>query len=348
MLLGMGGLRGSIRRRNLAKRWILLVLTVAGLALLGIMGRHALRAALTVLPRISPLAWLGLLLAGVWTLAAAVAWRVLIVASGVKRIPHLATLWLIRLEAQAVNLLLPLAGMGGEALRASTLARGTQQTTASIASVALDIVAEIAACFAFAAAGTLLDWRAMRVSSELGLAGVLGSVLIALAMLFAPTLLPGVARWRGWGRRAGSMRAFALSISRGRRAGMGRSLVWHLVERFLIAGETWVYAHALGLPMSWLDAVFATAVMTLLGSVLFFVPGQLGVADGGLALAMSWLGFSWSYGLAVALTRRMRQLLIALIGLLALLVAEWRPRPVIPPVPVPVPVPVRRKQRMDL
>jgi len=87
----------------------------------------------------------------------------------------------------------------------------------------------------------------------------------------------------------------------------------------LIATEAYIYAHALGLPMSILGAVFATALLTLLGSILFFIPGQIGAAEGGLVLGMLGLGFAISDGLALAMARRLRQLLVGIVGVAILL-----------------------------
>ena len=89
-----------------------------------------------------------------------------------------------------------------------------------------------------------------------------------------------------------------------------------MVARILMVGEAWLFAQALGLDLSVWHAVFATAWMTLFASILFFIPGQLGAADGGLALGLLWAGLPWNAGLAVALGRRLRQLLVGTVGLL--------------------------------
>ena len=303
-----------------AKRWLGLVLAVSGLAFLLLVSRQTLVTATLTLSHLKAIALLALLAFALWTLASAVAWRALLVSSGIRKKPGLGHLWLIRFEAQAVNLVLPLAGVGGEALRVSALRHDTHQGTASTASVILDVTTEVAACFLFAALGTLVDWHALHhLPVGLWVAGVATSITLALAAWFAPTLLPRVARWSVWGQWARRLRQLGEVMKRARRSGMGPSFAWHMVERLIIASEAYIYAHALGLPMTLLGAIFATALLTLLGSILFFIPGQIGAAEGGLVLAMLGLGFAISDGLALALARRLRQLLVGVVGIVILL-----------------------------
>ncbi len=297
-----------------------LVLALSAMAVLFLLSRQTLVTAALTLANLKAIALFALLVFALWTLASAMAWRALLASSGIRKSPGLGRLWLVRLEAQAVNFVLPLAGVGGEALRISTLRRKTQQGTASAASVILDVTTEVAACFLFAALGSLVYWRALHnLPLGLWLTGVLTSLALGLGAWFAPTLLPCIARWSLWGQWARRLRLLALVMKRGRRSGMGQSFAWHMVERLLIASEVYIYAHALGLPMSLLGAIFATALLTLLGSILFFIPGQIGAADGGLVLGMLALGFAVSDGLAVALARRLRQLLVGVVGIAILL-----------------------------
>lgn len=297
-----------------------LLLALAALAFLLLASRQALVTATATLVHLKAIALLALLAFALWTLASAIAWRALLVSSGIRKKPGIGHLWLIRFEAQAVNLVLPLAGVGGEALRVSALRQNTHQGTASTASVILDVTTEVAACFLFAALGTLVGWHALRhLPVGLWVAGVATSIALALGAWFAPTLLPRVARWSIWGHWTRRLRELAVVMKRGRRSGMGLSFVWHMVERLLIASEAYIYAHALGLPMTLLGAIFATALLTLLGSILFFIPGQIGAAEGGLVLGMLGLGFAISDGLALALARRLRQLLVGVVGIVILL-----------------------------
>lgn len=303
------------------QRWGLLAFTTLALLLLGLRARRILVAAGLTLGSMSWLAVLALPAFALWTLAAAAAWRSRIAETGARPIPSLARLWLIRVQAQALNLVLPLAGLGGEALRASALGQRTRQGPASAASVASDVIVEIVACFAFVLVGTLLGWHAIRLGGGLRVVFVLTSAAVVLGLSFVPTYLarlgPGKASGRGRFARwvAGWLSPMLADMNHGQTAGWWRCLAWHVVERVLIAAETWIYAWALGFRLSIVGAVVATAAMTIIGSLLFFIPGQAVAADGGLALGLQWLGAPWSMGVAVAFARRLRQLLVGVLGL---------------------------------
>jgi hypothetical protein len=295
-------------------RFLFLMLTVAALVIIGVKAHDMLRAAARTLGEISWLAVLALPVFCLWTLAAAEAWRRLMASSGVAAIPSLARLWLVRLEAQAVNLVVPLAGLGGEALRAAVLHRQTKQPVESAVSVASDIGSEIAACFAFVVVSASLGWRSIPFGTPARVGLVLSSAAIVVCVRVLPPWLARISgRWSG--KTLSRFRALCAAIARTPRAAWWSSLAWHMVERALIAAETWLYARSLGFHLSIVGAAVATAVMTLLSSLLFFVPAQVGAADGGIAIGLGWLGAPWSIGLAVAFARRLRQVLVAIVGL---------------------------------
>jgi hypothetical protein len=311
--------------RGRVLRWSILAVTAAALLFLGLKTRTMLVAAVLTLAQVSWFAVLALPIFCLWTLAASAGWRALIADSGVHDVPSLARLWLIRLEAQAVNLVLPLAGVGGEALRAAVLGRHTQQGSASTASVASDITTEILACFVFVILGICLGWRAIPLTTGLRVVLVTVSAIIVAALCWLPSHLARVGRRLGDGRAVTWLRSVCQSMDGRRTSGWWRSVGWHIVEKVLIAGETWIYAHSLGLPLSVPGALFATAMMSMLSCLLFFIPAQVGAADGGIVLGLQWLGAPWSVGLAVACLRRLRQLLVAFVGLLLLgLTILWR------------------------
>lgn len=308
-------------------RWGFLASTAVGVVLLGWKAKRLLMSAGLTLTTMSGLAVLALPAFCLWTLAAAAAWRLLIVDAKVRRVPSLGRLWLLRVEAQAVNLVLPLAGLGGEALRATALGRWSRESTTSVASVASDVMAEIVACFAFVLVGTLLGWHAIRCSDGLRWASVLLSVAIVLILSFLSAYAARLGALLGHGRVARWLEAMFADFRSSQTLAWWRCVVWHVVERMLIAAETFIYARALGFHLSLLGAVVATAAMTLLGSLLFFIPAQVGAADGGLALGLAWLGASWSTGFAVAFARRLRQLVVGLLGLSLLAVTLlWQRR----------------------
>ena len=104
-----------------------------------------------------------------------------------------------------------------------------------------------------------------------------------------------------------------------------RAVAWHLLECFLGAGEIWLFARALGISLTAESIVFAAAAVRAATTLGGFVPGQVGVAEGSLVWAMTALGQPPSAGIAVALARRGRQLVVLAAGALVLVAsARWR------------------------
>lgn len=302
---------------NRSRAWRAAMMGAAAVALLvlGFATRGALLEATVRLARMRPWGASVVPVFVLWTLAAALAWRAVMMGSD-KHQPSLLHLLRIRIQAQSVNLVLPAFGLGGDVLRASVLAGTSKRVSESTASVVLDTAASIVACLVFAGLGTLVGWDVMRCALPLRGLAVVGPLAIAAVVWFAPSIFPRLASWRWLLRWRQPLQSTALAIQHGYGHGYGRAVAWHMVERLLIVGEIAIFVRALGVDLSLLDTVFATAMMTTFSSVMFFVPGQAVAADGGLALGLVWAGAPWEVGLAVALARRLRQLLVGLVGLL--------------------------------
>jgi hypothetical protein len=94
-----------------------------------------------------------------------------------------------------------------------------------------------------------------------------------------------------------------------------------LVGHVLLAMEIWVVMRAIGSAASLADAFTMEGAIKLIAAVFFFVPGQLGAAEGVYVLLADALKFGPAAGLTLALIRRVRALLIATVGLAALTVS---------------------------
>lgn len=309
-------------------RWILLALAGLGLVLFGFRARTMVAAAAFALGHIAWYAILALPVFCLWTAAASAGWRTLIASSGVRLLPSVGRLWLIRVQAQTVNLVLPLAGAGGEALRAAALRRQTKQGRESAASVASDIVTETAACLIVVILGLGLGWRTVpwSIGTRIGVVVASGGIVLALHLLPQRVIRPGCSLGHGpWAERVRSVCESMLGIPG---VGWWRSVGWHLVEKVLNAAEVFIYTSALGFELSPAGAIVATAVMTVIGALGFFMPAQIGASDGGIAFALQCFGVPWQLGIAVALARRLRQILVAVVSLAAFAaVVLWRRRP---------------------
>jgi hypothetical protein len=265
-----------------------------------------------------------LLLFGVWNAAATAGWYKLQRAVPGHTVPAFWKLFLIRMESVAVNFLVPTAGLGGESLK-SIMAASEDGIPLSASLVAADRYADILAaavfilialapaCFFAASPGPVVIWILLPV--------LLLLVLMIAGIYFAPVL----GRWKPLDRR---FPALSLSMSNGALSRAAQSAaVWHLAERFLMAGEIWLAAHLLGTDLGADAAIFTSGVAMAAGFLFFFIPGQLGAFDGGLAYAFHLSGLNPALGLSVAMVRRARQIIVCLAGITILLLIKRRAGP---------------------
>src|SRR5262245_56315486 len=241
-----------------------LVLVAAAVGALAIWQRGALLLAAS---RVADAGWVlapAFVVFLIWNHVAAIGWRDLVVATSVDDPPSVWWLSLVRLESQALNLIVPAAGELARAAR-----RGT--------SVVLDVITTTIAEAAFAA-GALLLHPALRpaAGARLALLGLF-AVVVALAWAWLPALLS---------RLFPSLRARRHELTSAFRRAVG----WHLVECLLGAVEIWMFAASLHISLSGRSILLAAAAVRAASTLGGFVPGQVGVAEGGLVWALTAVG----------------------------------------------------------
>ncbi|WP_028297871.1 lysylphosphatidylglycerol synthase domain-containing protein [Olivibacter sitiensis] len=94
------------------------------------------------------------------------------------------------------------------------------------------------------------------------------------------------------------------------------SLWWEFFARIVSCAEIYFTANALSADMSILQALLVSSGSSLLANAAFFFPMQLGVREGGLALALKSVGFTSALGLLIGVVVRIRELVWIGIGLL--------------------------------
>lgn len=87
--------------------------------------------------------------------------------------------------------------------------------------------------------------------------------------------------------------------------------------------ETYFMFRVVGMPINLLEGIMLEAILQLVRSGSFFIPGNLGAQEAGLALAVEWMGFHPSLGVAVSLLKRLRQFIWTAIGFGIWGVYEW-------------------------
>ena len=177
-----------------------------------------------------------------------------------------------------------------------------------------------------------LDLPAGLQASILRVLIVVGGVLLVGYLL----VRLGVRRWQRGSATGATHAAPPLAGSRIRRAlrelrvnleeissRRPRDFAFLLGINLLVAlvgvAEVWLVLYALGSPVGLLDALFIEGFLKLLSGLAYFVPGNIGVAEGGIVLILSLLKVSATAGLAVALVRRARALAWVAVGCVVLL-----------------------------
>jgi hypothetical protein len=261
-----------------------------------------------------------------WNYVAALAWRSLLRALSKADAPPAWRLTVIRIQGGAINLFVPLLGLGGDVTRTVLLTRVNRRAAVSAPSVLLDSVVSALAGLIFCVAGmstrpSVLPGGAAPIAVTAAIAAGIG-----IALWSAPQLARKghAALWSRLATLLGpALQVVALSPAP-LRSSMRASLAWHFVERCMMAAEVWLIAYGLGLNLTFAQVASSSAVMTAFTIVLFFVPGQLGAPEGGLSLAFLALGLPGDAGLSVALIRRARQVLFSCLALALLAAAQGR------------------------
>ncbi|MDY6854057.1 MAG: lysylphosphatidylglycerol synthase domain-containing protein [Thermodesulfobacteriota bacterium] len=259
---------------------------------------------------------------GIWNFAAACGWYGLVEATPRNSVPSRTRLFVIRLEAQAINIIAPLLSIGGEVLKTSLIAEKRGQIT-SAPSVILDTISSTIAGLVFSLLGTIYYFT--YIQDEPRFLILILSSFLAVLMLFY---------WPLWLRLLRNIRIFpkdfivrrVLDLLEGSSfhfyKPFRRAILWHLVERILMSVEILILSWSLGYTIGVTEALFAGAIMSAFSLLLFFIPAQIGAAEGGLALAFSILDLPANLGLTVALARRTRQMITTSVGLALLAFKE--------------------------
>ncbi len=260
------------------------------------------------------------------------AWRVLL--PGAKR-PGLAAMTANVWIRESVNGLLPVARIGGE-VASYRLLRGEGVATApAAASLMVDMAIGILSQLAFALLGLALlalsgaglGWQGAALAGATGLALAGGFILAQRLDLFTriADALNGIA--------AGKLTAFAAhsrAIDRMTRrlwrcrAAIAGCFLWQLLGWMAGAGEIWLALHFLGHPVSIMDALAIEALIQAVSSAAFLVPGALGLQEAGFLGLGALVGLPPEASAALAIARRLRDLVVFLPGLLAWVWAERR------------------------
>jgi glycosyltransferase 2 family protein len=244
-------------------------------------------------------------------------------------------LFLTRMAGEAINNLTPFAYLGGEPVKAHLLSRFR---IPMIEGMAASIIAKLLisiAQFIFVSLGGILAMSHLATRPDI-LWALVGVVIVAGGFLAGVSrglqrglfmqlfrlldrwqLTPSILeRWRTHLRRLDE--TIAGFYHRHPRH-LVLSLLFHILGWLLGGLEVYAIFYAVGRSIDLTEAIAIEALASVAKGLAFFIPGSLGVQEGGNVLILALFGFSASLGLTFSLLRRLRELVWISLGLLVLL-----------------------------
>jgi putative membrane protein len=246
----------------------------------------------------------------------------------------LTFLW-ARWVAESFNSLLPVAQVGGHILRAGLIAGRRLPMVQASATVMVDFTIGLATELLFSIIGMVLLLRYLGDTARMiGLAGLAASLILLAGFYLAQRrgifffviefVRKYISNHRKMVELGGSARSLDEQITR----------IYHNHLDLLIcaclrmggwlmkAAETMLALHLLGHPVSFQDAFMIESLSNAVASIIFIIPGGLGVREGSILLLGRLLGLPADIALALALVRRGREVLLGIPGFLHWLVAR--------------------------
>ncbi len=245
--------------------------------------------------------------------------------------PDVVSITWIRWIRESINSLLPVANIGGD-IASARLAhlRGVPGPQAA-ASMVVDTTVGAVTQMAFVITGVaLLALRPTGGAVFEVVAGVLigvGALVAAVAVFvllqhrnmferfakLARNLLPE--KWLSQFAGTASDVDDAVVLAYRKGAAFWRANLLRLAGWAAGAGEVWLVTWCLGQPLGVTDSFVLESLSSGVRAAAFMVPAALGVQEGGLVLFGALFGLPAEIGLAISLSKRVRELLLGLPGL---------------------------------
>jgi putative membrane protein len=240
---------------------------------------------------------------------------------------------------ESVNGMLPVARIGGEVVSFRMMRRWGMRPAAAMASLIVDIQLTLISQLLFAVAG-IVYLLGHSAAASLHLATNLAwGVALLTPVLILFSLVQHVNPFERATQIFNRMTSGKLAALVGESARIDQSikqiwrqrgivtryvLVWQSLQCLATALEIWLALYFLGAKVSFLEAVVLESLVQALSSVAFFVPGALGIQEGGFLVIGTALGIDAQTCLALAGARRIRDLIIFIPGLVAWQLTEFR------------------------
>jgi len=255
--------------------------------------------------------------------------------------PPTGPLYLARWVSESVNNLLPVAQVGGEVVRARLVQRRGCPGDHAGATVIVDLTMGLFTQIFFAVAGLTM------LVALIGFNGQVGAIVTGIAIFSALIIgfffaqragligqAGNAAAWVGRVVKTDSLLAIvgntqrldaALHAIYRRRDRLVQCAALRMASWVLGAFEVWLGMTVLGHPIGAAEAIVIQSLAMAIRSAAFAIPAGLGAQEGGFLIVGTLLGLPPEAALALALLRRVREILFGLPGLAIWWLMEKRP-----------------------
>jgi len=247
----------------------------------------------------------------------------------------------IRLSGQAIETLSLSGPVFAEPAKGWLLKRRGLTTVDAFAAVVTEYVLYNVTCawVAALAVSWLLARGSLPHAARLGAIAVLATTIAFIAVfafaaitgvglivpiLRASHLLIGARRATRAARTFGRIEKVLVAFLHVHHGRLAEVLAIETASQLLLMLEIWIVIGALGFSPSWGPPFIIEGGGKFIGIAFAFIPGQFGAAEGVYALLAGAIGLPTAAGLTLALVRRIRSLLLAAAGVVALAMFDAR------------------------
>jgi uncharacterized membrane protein YbhN (UPF0104 family) len=271
----------------------------------------------------------------------------------VRTVPFLS-LYGIRQAGAAINAITPTAMVGGEAVKAILLKRYLPLSDGLASVIAAKLSLALGQAL-FVMVGLVVFLHRLLLPATVKVALIAVFLLTVLGcLLFLRLQRKGLfaSLWRltdrvglpssvlaGLREKATTIDEKLMSFYATHSIDFAVSVLFHFLAQGLGALQIFLLLVWLGVPAGLLTCLAVEALSLLIDGALFFVPGKVGVQEGGKVLIFIALGFTTATGLTVGIALRLNQIALILLGLVSLAVLNTAGSPVSDAVDERPPVP---------
>jgi putative membrane protein len=240
---------------------------------------------------------------------------------------------LLRFVREGINTFFPLAVVGGDVIGARLLVQFGVATNLAVASVLVDVFSQVVCLIVFVLTGvgivaSLVGNRTV-TSTAIGLLAIAVPAVIGFFLTLNFGAFEPVVRWLTAFGEKRQWRVFDHVVDLGARLqqiwrnyrGLSESFLIHIVTIFFGAIEVWIALKFMNHPVGVIEAVAIESLGQGSRSAAFILPGGMGVQDGALITVCALFGVPAEVALAMALIKRVPDLILgapALMGWQAL------------------------------